>query len=196
MSISTPTSSDDKGKIRPPFTLKVAETKDEIEACYDIRIEVFSVEQGFPLDTEIDEYDPISVHFLLTTPIASPPSEETTTPGQSELNGETTEKPIGTIRYVPSLSKLTRLAVDKEYRSFGFGRVLVDGMHKWIKDNIDKLEEKKITEKDGKRFIKVKCHSQIPVIPFYARMGYVSEGPEFDEEGAPHQLMVYETELS
>ncbi|KAK6903934.1 hypothetical protein I203_107445 [Kwoniella mangroviensis CBS 8507] len=186
-------------KVRPPFTLKVAQTKDEIEACYDIRIEVFSVEQGFPLDTEIDEYDPTSIHFLLTTPIPSPPSEQTLIPSLSSPTGgegETTDKPIGTIRYVPSLSKLTRLAVDKEYRNYGFGKVLVDGMHKWIKDNEDKLEKGKIVQKEGgEKTIKVKCHSQIPAIPFYAKMGYVAQGPEFDEEGAPHQLMIYEVEL-
>ncbi|WVW78663.1 hypothetical protein I302_100623 [Kwoniella bestiolae CBS 10118] len=186
------------GKVRPPFTLKVALTKDEIQACYDIRIEVFSVEQGFPLETEIDEHDPTSIHFLLTTPIPSPPSEQTLIPNPpskshpSELEkGQTTEKPIGTIRYVPSLSKLTRLAVDQEYRQYGFGKVLVDGMHKWIAANRGELNQSKIVEKGEKRVIKVKCHSQIPVIPFYAMMGYVSEGPEFDEEGGESWCLAY-----
>ncbi|WVQ97907.1 hypothetical protein IAU59_005024 [Kwoniella sp. CBS 9459] len=224
--------------IRPAYTLKVAETKDEIEACYDIRIEVFSVEQGFPLDTEIDEYDPISVHFLLTTPIPSPPPESSSllplpslsavvdsitgntgsasssstspqpaspsasaTPGATAEAGsdtDTTDKPIGTIRFVPTKGKLTRLAVDKEYRKYGFGKVLVQGMEDYIlrKGNAGRLE-KLVEQKDGgERVIRVKCHSQIPVKSFYARMGYVPEGDEFDEEGAPHQLMVHELELT
>nr|XP_018265506.1 uncharacterized protein I303_01872 [Kwoniella dejecticola CBS 10117]OBR87664.1 hypothetical protein I303_01872 [Kwoniella dejecticola CBS 10117] len=182
---SSSSTSSSNGRVRPSFTLKVAETKDEIEACYDIRIEVFSVEQGFPLETEIDEYDPTSIHFLLTTPIPSPPSEQTTTPPSIGEASSTTEKAIGTIRYVPSLSKLTRLAIDKEYRSFGFGRVLVDGMHEWVKQNA-LGQGLKVVEKEngeGKKVVKIKCHSQIPVIPFYAKLGYVAEGPEFDEEG-------------
>lgn len=65
---------------RPPFEVKVAETRDEVEACFDIRVEgqsmsevlstpficwcataahadgtVFHVEQGFSLDDEIDQ---------------------------------------------------------------------------------------------------------------------------------------------
>ncbi|WWC87083.1 uncharacterized protein L201_001969 [Kwoniella dendrophila CBS 6074] len=194
-------SSSNADKIRPPFTLKLAQTKDEIEACYDIRIEVFSVEQGFPLDCEIDEYDPIAFHFLLTTPIPSPPSEQSINPSTTSSSSETgegqqtTEKAIGTIRYVPTLSKLTRLAIHKEYRKYGFGRVLVDGMHEWIKQNALNEKLNVTDDKEGKQVVKVKCHSQIPVIPFYARLGYVSEGSEFDEDGAPHQLMVKYIEI-
>lgn len=36
---------------------------------------------------------------------------------------------------------------------------------------------------------------QIPVIRFYAKLGYVEEGPRFDEEGEPHQLMVRDLPL-
>ncbi|WVF69861.1 hypothetical protein IAT40_004642 [Kwoniella sp. CBS 6097] len=213
---------------RPAYALKVAQTKDEIEACYDIRIEVFCVEQGFPLDTEIDEYDPISVHFLLTTPIPSPPPESssflplpslssiadtvtgssgststsisTATSSKSPVTtAEVTDKPIGTIRFVPTKGKLTRLALDKEYRKYGFGKVLVQGMEDYILQEgnagrLDKLVEDK--DKEGKRVIRVKCHSQIQAKPFYAKMGYVPEGDEFDEDGAPHQLMVHELELT
>nr|XP_019008661.1 uncharacterized protein I206_06343 [Kwoniella pini CBS 10737]OCF47442.1 hypothetical protein I206_06343 [Kwoniella pini CBS 10737] len=183
-------SSSTSSKIRPPFTLKVAETKDEIEACYDIRIEVFSVEQGFPLETEIDEYDPISIHFLLSISIPSPPLEQSINSTSSSSssssitnNKQTTEKPIGTIRYVPKTSKLSRLAIDKEFRKFGFGKILVEGMHNWIKSNYLSNNLNIIKTNDGKKFIKIKCHSQIPVIPFYEKLGYISEGQEFDEEG-------------
>ncbi|WVR04502.1 hypothetical protein IAU60_001506 [Kwoniella sp. DSM 27419] len=190
--------SDASAKTRPPFTLKVASTKDEIEACYDIRIEVFSVEQGFPLDTEIDEWDPTAVHFLLTTPIPSPPAESSAlvsslTPTR---DGLTTDKPIGTIRFVPEKGKLTRLALDKEYRKYGFGAVLVRGLEDWVtsagkEGKLDHL----VVQRDGRRVIRVKSHSQIYIKPFYAKHGYVPEGDEFDEDGAPHQLMVHEIEI-
>ena len=59
---------------RPAYEVKVAGTRDEVEACFDIRVEgesaffrlsvavgnvadhaVFHVEQGFSLDDEIDQ---------------------------------------------------------------------------------------------------------------------------------------------
>ncbi|KAK8846810.1 hypothetical protein IAR55_005898 [Kwoniella newhampshirensis] len=177
---------------RPPFTLKVAANQNEIEACYDLRIEVFSVEQGFPLDTEIDEHDPTAVHFLLTTPVSSPPDVSTSSLPPTSHSSTTTEKPIGTIRFVPELGKLTRLAVLKEYRQYGLGRLLVEEMEKWVKNNAE-TEALKDLIKDigGLGAIKIKCHSQIPVVPFYSRLGYVADGPEFDEEGEPHQTMYH-----
>lgn len=39
------------------------------------------------------------------------------------------------------------------------------------------------------------CSCQIPVIRFYAKLGYKEEGPRFDEEGEPHQLMVRDIEF-
>ncbi|WVQ84096.1 hypothetical protein IAT38_006241 [Cryptococcus sp. DSM 104549] len=186
----------DSSQTRPPFLLKVAQSKEEIEACYDIRVEVFCVEQGFSLDTEIDEYDPHSIHFMLTTPVESPPPVSTSSipPSNSALEG-TTAKPIGTIRFVPGKSKLTRLALDKEYRKFGFGKVLVQGMEDWVAENAVKEKLGEVVEEEGKRWLKIKCHSQLYVKPFYAKLGYVEEGPEFDEDGAPHQLMVHKLEV-
>jgi len=136
------------------------------EQCYDVRIKVFHLEQGFPLDTEIDEYEQSSTHFLLRLV----PSLV----------------PIGTVRvYRPnnaSYYKLSRLAVLKDYRRYKFGRDLVLALHDWVK-----LDTKRI---GGFGYAKVIIHSQIPAKGFYAKYGYEPEGEEFDEEGAPHQKMV------
>ncbi|KAG8959804.1 hypothetical protein FRC03_007470 [Tulasnella sp. 419] len=44
---------------------------------------------------------------------------------------------------------------------------------------------------DGKPSeIQLVLHSQLYVKPFYGRLGYVEEGDEFDEDGAPHQKMI------
>jgi len=40
------------------------------------------------------------------------------------------------------------------------------------------------------------CHSQIQAKAFYAKFGYVPEGNEFDEDGAPHQKMIIHLPLS
>jgi GNAT superfamily N-acetyltransferase len=50
-------------------------------------------------------------------------------------------KPIGTIRGYPvsgtaDTYKLTRLAVLKDYRRYGFGRKLVDALHTWVETRI------------------------------------------------------------
>jgi len=74
------------------------------------------------------------------------------------------------------------LAILKDYRRFRFGRDLVLALHEWVKEDTRKLGEAKIAQ--------VVCHSQLPVKSFYAKYGYLPEGDEFDEDGAPHQKMV------
>jgi len=129
-------------------------------------VEIFHHEQKFPLDTEFDAYDNISAHFLLRL-----------TPSLT---------PIGTIRaYRPPTSnyyKLSRLAVRKDYRTFGFGRELVSAFHDWVAADARQRGEK--------GFVEIVLHSQIPTKGFYAKFGYESEGAEFDEDGDPHQKMV------
>ncbi|KAI0307046.1 acyl-CoA N-acyltransferase [Multifurca ochricompacta] len=143
------------------------------QQCYDVRIDVFHREQGFPLDTEIDKLDEIAEHFLLRLL----PSLQ----------------PIGTIRASRHSSggvpyyKLSRLAVLKEYRKYHFGRELVFALHNWVTTD---------TQSRGEHSAKVVCHSQIPAKAFYAKFGYSPEGDEFDEDGAPHQKMVIHLPLS
>jgi predicted GNAT family N-acyltransferase len=35
-----------------------------------------------------------------------------------------------------------------------------------------------------------KLHAQVPKVAFYTRFGFTAMGDEFDEDGAPHLLMV------
>jgi len=125
------------------------------------------VEQGFPLDTEIDEYDPMSLHFLLTTPVPSPPenSLQSLLPGQSDeaRSRADTPKPIGTIRLTPSVGKVSRLAVDKAYRSYGFGRVLVEALDEHVRKlKGDELAEwGTVMEEGDKKAVRLKLHSQV-----------------------------------
>ncbi|KAH7930658.1 acyl-CoA N-acyltransferase [Leucogyrophana mollusca] len=137
-----------------------------LQDCIDVRIGVFVDEQKFPLDVEVDEHDPTATHILLRLV----PSL----------------KPIGTIRAYKvegaNYYKLSRLAVLKEYRQHRFGRDLVFALHDWVKEDAKKTV--------GLDVAKVVSHSQIPVKSFYAKYGYLPEGDEFDEDGAPHQKMV------
>ncbi|KAI9000807.1 acyl-CoA N-acyltransferase [Trametes punicea] len=142
------------------------------QQCFDVRIDVFHHEQGFPLDTEIDDYDAEATHILLRLV----PSL----------------KPVGTIRCVKleGFYKLSRLAVLKDYRKHRFGRALVQSLHDHVK------ADARASGLAGSDTVKVIAHSQIPVKEFYGKFGYVPEGEEFDEDGAPHQKMVARLSLS
>ncbi|KAF8897808.1 acyl-CoA N-acyltransferase [Infundibulicybe gibba] len=140
----------------------------EIEQCYNMRIDVFHHEQGFLLELEIEALDEIATHFLLRL-----------TPSLT---------PIGTIRAHRvddgGYYKLSRLVVLKDYRNFRFGRKLVLALHDWVK------EHALVHGTGGAGSVEIVAHSQIPAKGFYAKFGYEPRGHEFDEDGDPHQRMV------
>ncbi|KAH9977658.1 acyl-CoA N-acyltransferase [Lactifluus volemus] len=146
-----------------------------LDQCFEIRIDVFHREQGFPLDAEIDRLDQTAEHFLLR--LLSPPQPigiGTIRVSRASLHG------------VPYY-KLSRLAVLSQYRKHQFGRQLVLALHEWVQSDALARGEPSAT---------VVCHSQLPVKAFYAKFGYTPEGDQFDEEGAPHQKMVLHLPLS
>ncbi|KAL5529998.1 hypothetical protein ACEPAF_6255 [Sanghuangporus sanghuang] len=142
--------------------------RDELkQQCFDVRMAVFTQEQGFPLEIEIDEADESATHFLLRLV----PSL----------------KPIGTIRATrvdDASYKMGRLAVLKDYRKYRFGRALILTFHDWA------IGDARRRGAESGSFVRCISHSQIPVKSFYAKYGYEPEGDEFDEDGAPHQKMV------
>jgi len=75
---------------------------------------------------------------------------------KEDLNNETTQVPIGTIRYVPKTNKLSRLAILSDWRKFGFGRILVEELERAA---ALAGREGKAEVKDGK--VLIKCHSQV-----------------------------------
>ncbi|KAH9482530.1 hypothetical protein JR316_0004630 [Psilocybe cubensis] len=101
--------------------------------------------------------------------------------------------PVGTIRAVKfpekNYYKLTRLVVLEEYRKYRYGHALVLKLHEWVRK--DALQSGNTTS-----FVRIVSGSQIPVKGFYAKFGYEPEGPEYDDEGQPHQNMVYNMPLS
>ncbi|KAF8313267.1 hypothetical protein DL93DRAFT_2081354 [Clavulina sp. PMI_390] len=121
--------------------------------CLDVRMKVFAEEQGFPVDTEIDDYDIKALHFLLRT--------KSTPEAPSPI-------PFGVIRFNPSTPsqgklKLARLAVLPAYRRKGHAERLVEKVHEWAREELRSrsgVEEGKTT---------VWLHAQIPVIRFYER---------------------------
>ncbi|KAJ7094462.1 acyl-CoA N-acyltransferase [Mycena belliarum] len=146
-----------------------------IQECHRIRKDVFHLEQKFPLETEYDEVEDVAVHFLVRV------TEEDPATAARRV------KCVGTVRATPpgtypgsTRYKLSRFAVEKAYRKYGLGRLLLDSLHEWVRQDAAA----------ARRPAEVECHSQLSAIGFYAKFGYASEGSQFDEDGAPHLNMV------
>lgn len=120
-----------------------------------IRNEVFVAEQGFVY--EFDEIDDKAIHFVLYT---------------------SSDIPVATCRVFEgdevNLFVLGRLAVLKEYRGNGYGKMIVFEAEKHIK-NI------------GGRFLML--HSQCRIKDFYKKIGYTEFGDIEYEEDCPHVWM-------
>ncbi|MDP1421977.1 GNAT family N-acetyltransferase [Peribacillus simplex] len=83
-------------------------TENDLKIAFHIRKEVFVEEQGFPLESEFDEFDTLnalSEHILVYY----------------------NEKPVGTgrLRIVDGLGKLERICILEPYRKFGLGKIII-----------------------------------------------------------------------
>src|SRR5690349_21232908 len=95
-----------------PAEIVYVTTPEQLEHALDIRQEVFVKEQNVPADLEIDEYDVISenVHHIL-------------------LQDKDQYVATGRIIYYNSdTAKMQRIAVRREFRTHGFGRILLMAM--------------------------------------------------------------------
>lgn len=132
----------------------------ELDDCLAIRMEVFVNEQKVLADLELDEYDvsPEACHHILLA---------------------AGEKPIGTGRwkvYEEGTAKLQRIAVLKEHRGGGTGRLLVEA----LEDNARQAGMKR-TVLDGQ------CYAE----GFYHKLGYRTVSTEpFLDAGILHVRMI------
>lgn len=134
-------------------------TQEDLQKEFDIRIKVFVEEQKVPKEEEIDSYDHLGgecYHFLVTT-------DE--------------NKAIGTgrVRLVDGVGKLQRVAVLREYRSHGVGRIIIKAL------------ENKAIELGAS---KVKLDGQLQAQVFYEKLGYEVKSGIFLDAGIEHVLMV------
>ena len=126
----------------------------EYELVYDIRSDVFQEEYDVPEEDELDGNDHIAHHYLALA------------------DGEA----VGTARWRISLGgkiKLERIAVLKEFRKLGVGKLLMDRVLKDIPKNRQ-----------------VYLHAMLGSIGFYEKFGFVSDGEQFEEAGVDHQKMI------
>ncbi|KAG2210895.1 hypothetical protein INT47_000049 [Mucor saturninus] len=135
---------------------------EEIHRSHAIRQAVFVKEQGYSLELELDENDPICLHWLATC----------------EKDGVPVD--VGTIRLWPKpdgLAKLGRFCVLSSARGLHIGQLLVETFIAHCKQN---------------GFHTIVLHGQYPRRGFYQKMGFVlEEGDDaiFLEGGEPHVRM-------
>ncbi len=97
------------------FMLKIADTKEALNHCFEIRKQVFVDEQGVPPSLEIDQYEDEATHVLLTEygcPIAT-----------------------GRFREYKDGIKIERVAVIKSHRKLGLGKKVLDYIEYQAKSN-------------------------------------------------------------
>ncbi|WP_328803650.1 GNAT family N-acetyltransferase [Paenibacillus puerhi] len=94
-----------------------ATSKEHLEQCLQVRMEVFVKEQQVPVELEIDEFDAsweACRHFLLLD----------------------SDRPVAAARYRmydENTAKLQRIAVLAAYRGFGLGRRIIEVMENEIR---------------------------------------------------------------
>lgn len=141
---------------RDEYELRRVPGEASLEQAYDVRYAVFVDEQGVPRELEVDEFDEHATHFVIF---------------------ENAGTAVGTARLrMPKdgVAKPERVAVRKDYRGEGLGRVLM------------KAIESEAREQGCSRAV---LHAQTAVEEFYRTLGYETVSDEFEEAGIPHVKM-------
>ena len=101
------------------FTVRQVKTQRELDQCFDIRTQVFVIEQNVPTDIEMDEFDIEAEHFL------------------AYYN----RIPIGCARIRrDDCVKMERVAILKSFRNKGFGKKLTEYLINYCKQhNINEI---------------------------------------------------------
>lgn len=89
--------------MKDPFSIQLLDWDSGRDSLLTVRREVFVVEQQVPEEIEVDEHDPVSLHFLAV---------------------DTADLPIGTARLLGD-GRVGRMAVLADWRRGGVGRALL-----------------------------------------------------------------------
>lgn len=147
------------------YSTRRAVEESDLQACFQVRKEVFVGEQNVPEELEYDAHDATAVHVLAV-------AADGTALGTGRLlhGADAAGKTGGD----PAVGSLGRLAVSREARGLGVGAALVRA----IEDEARALG-----------LAAVDLHAQTHALGFYERLGYVAYGPEFPDAGMPHRAM-------
>ncbi|KAI9483735.1 MAG: acyl-CoA N-acyltransferase [Benjaminiella poitrasii] len=148
-------------------TIEQLTDPEKVKDALEVRIAVFVHEQKYTLESELDSYDDISLHWAAYCD------------RENEDGTIDSHVPVGAVRLIPqpnSVAKLGRLAVLSSARGLYIGQKLVLNFINYCKQN---------------GYHTIVLHAQYPRRGFYAKLGFViEEGEEiFDEDGTPHIRM-------
>ncbi|WP_054635143.1 GNAT family N-acetyltransferase [Thalassobacillus sp. C254] len=121
--------------------------------AYNVRFNVFVEEQKVPEEEEIDEFEEEAVHFVAYDQ----------------------DKPIGAGRFreVEGVGKVERICVLADYRHTGAGRLLMEAIEAFAKE----------------QRVNLKLNAQTRAKGFYEKLGYHVTSGEFMDAGIPHVEM-------
>jgi predicted GNAT family N-acyltransferase len=145
---------------------QIISSAEDMVKAYEIRDVVFVLEQKVPREMEQDELDATAIHVLARL-------QENRENGKNAENG----KPVGTGRLViknARVGKIGRVAVLREARGQNVGAAIMQAL-------ADVARQRGLAE--------LTLDSQVHAIPFYEKLGYVAEGPAFDDCGIMHRHM-------
>lgn len=135
-------------------------TDEQLQLAFSIRTKVFVEEQNVPVEEELDNFDVLDgecQHVLLTK--------------------DDVAVGTGRVRLIEQYGKLQRVAILKEYRQYGFGKVII-------------LKLEQLAAELGAT--KAKLDAQVHAIGFYEKLGYTVQSDVFMDAGIEHVLMVKE----
>lgn len=142
------------------FEVRKVNSTADLLSCFSIRYDVFVQEQEVPFVLEVDNRDflPSTVHILVLE----------------------NEKPVGTLRVIQDSATsyhLGRIAVVKDFRGRGLGRLLVEQAHAEL-------------QKRHEGVVEITLDAQEYAIAFYERLGYsLTERERFLDAGIWHREM-------
>ena len=132
----------------------------EFEKAFNIRRKVFIEEQNVPFEEEKDGLDEEAEHFLLYV-------------------GKKTAATCR-LRILDKTAKIERVACLKEYRGLKLGKIIMEYLMDYIKNQSDAV-------------IMV-LGAQCSVVGFYEKLGFIAEGDIFLDAGIKHRLMKLKVE--
>lgn len=148
------------------LTIRIAEKQEDFFRLIRLREEVFVIEQGIPLEIELDDADDRAIHFVAISGREVIGTARLVVKGRSG-QGKSGQRKSG---------KIGRMAVRKDWRGKGVGTALIDFIKKSSK---------------RKRLIALYLHAQESALSFYEALGFRTEGERFYEAGIPHRKMVF-----
>ncbi|MCG3115998.1 MAG: GNAT family N-acetyltransferase [Candidatus Manganitrophus sp. SA1] len=146
-------------------TVRIAKKQEDFFRLIRLREEVFVIEQGVPLEIELDDADDRAIHFVAIS------RREVIGTARLVVKGKSGQRKSGQRKS----GKIGRMAVRQDWRGKGVGTALIDFIKKSSK---------------RKRLTALYLHAQESALSFYRHLGFNPEGDRFYEAGIPHRKMV------